>query len=126
MAIRDTSSQDRVIAPQVNRKRRAAMIGGAVVVVALVAWIAPSAWRLFAAGRSVSASRLQIAAVERGPFVRDIAAEGSVVAAVSPTLYAAAPGAVTLKVHAGDAVTKGEVIAVIDSPELTNKLAQEQ
>lgn len=126
MAIRDTSSQDRVIAPQVNRKRRAAMIGGAVVVVALVAWIAPSAWRLFAAGRSVSASRLQIAAVERGPFVRDIAAEGSVVAAVSPTLYASAPGAVVLKAHAGDAVKKDQVVAIIDSPELKNKLAQEQ
>jgi HlyD family secretion protein len=126
MAIKDTSSQDRVITPRVDGKRRAMQIGAAVVAVALFAWIAPSAWRLFAAGRSVSAARLQIATVERGPFVRDIAAEGSVVAAVSPTLYASAPGAVVLKVHAGDAVTKGEVIAVIDSPELTNKLAQEQ
>jgi HlyD family secretion protein len=126
MAIKDTSSQDRAITPRVDGKRRAMQVGAAVVVVMLMAWIAPSAWRLFAAGRSVSAARLQIATVERGPFVRDIAAEGSVVAAVSPTLYATAPGAVTLKVHAGDAVTKGEVIAVIDSPELTNKLAQEQ
>ena len=126
MAIKDTSSQDRVITPRVDGKRRAMQIGAAVVAVALIAWIAPSAWRLFAAGRSVSAARLQIATVERGPFVRDIAAEGSVVAAVSPTLYASAPGAVVLKVHAGDAVTKGEVIAVIDSPELANKLAQEQ
>ena len=126
MAIKDTSSQDRVITPRVDGKRRAMQIGAAVVAVALIAWIAPSAWRLFAAGRSVSVARLQIATVERGPFVRDIAAEGSVVAAVSPTLYASAPGAVVLKVHAGDAVTKGEVIAVIDSPELANKLAQEQ
>ena len=126
MAIKDTSSQDRVITPRVDGKRRAMQIGAAVVAVALIAWIAPSAWRLFAAGRSVSAARLQVATVERGPFVRDIAAEGSVVAAVSPTLYASAPGAVVLKVHAGDAVTKGEVIAVIDSPELANKLAQEQ
>ena len=126
MAIRDTSSQDRVIAPQVNRKRRVMQIGAAAVIVISIVWLVPSAWRLFTAGRSVSASRLQIATVERGPFVRDIAAEGSVVAAVSPTLYASAPGAVALKVHAGDAVTKGEVVAVIDSPELTNKLAQEQ
>ncbi|MBS0571178.1 MAG: efflux RND transporter periplasmic adaptor subunit [Proteobacteria bacterium] len=126
MAIKDTSSQDRVITPRVDGKRRAMKIGAVVGAVALIAWIAPSAWRLFTAGRSVSAARLQVATVERGAFVRDIAAEGSVVAAVSPTLYAAAPGAVVLKVHAGDAVTKGEVIAVIDSPELTNKLAQEQ
>jgi HlyD family secretion protein len=126
MAIRDTSSQDRVLAPSVDKKRRAMLIGAVVVGFLLIAWIAPSAWRLFTAGRSVSAARLQIATVERGPFVRDIAAEGSVVAAVSPTLYAAAPGAVVLKVHAGDAVKKGDVVAVIDSPELKNKLAQEQ
>ena len=126
MAIKDTSSQDRIIAPQVNRKRRAMQVGGAVVALLVIAWLAPSAWRLFTAGRSVSAARLQIATVERGAFVRDIAAEGSVVAAVSPTLYASAPGAVVLKVHAGDAVTKDQVVAVIDSPELKNKLAQEQ
>jgi HlyD family secretion protein len=126
MAIRDTSSQDRLIVSQVDRKRRALQIGAGVVALLVLAWLLPSAWRLMTAGRSVSAARLQIATVERGPFVRDIAAEGSVVAAVSPTLYASAPGAVTLKVHAGDAVTKGEVIAVIDSPELASKLAQEQ
>jgi HlyD family secretion protein len=126
MAIKDTSSQDRIIAPQVNHKRRALLIGGAVVALLVIAWLAPSAWRLFTAGRSVSAARLQIATVERGAFVRDIAAEGSVVAAVSPTLYASAPGAVVLKVHAGDAVQKDQVVAVIDSPELKNKLAQEQ
>jgi HlyD family secretion protein len=126
MAIKDTSSQDRVITPRVDPGRRVKRVVVAVVVVALVAWIAPSAWRLFGAGRSVSAARLQLATVARGPFVRDIAAEGSVVAAVSPTLYASAPGAVVLKVHAGDAVKKGDVVAVIDSPELKNKLAQEQ
>lgn len=126
MAIKDTSSQDRIIAPQVNRKRRAMQAGGAIVALLVIAWLAPSTWRLFTAGRSVSASRLQIGTVERGEFVRDIAAEGSVVAAVSPTLYASAPGAVVLKVHAGDAVTKDQVVAVIDSPELKNKLAQEQ
>jgi len=49
-----------------------------------------------------------------------------VVAAVSPTMYATSGGAVTVKVHAGDTVKKGQVLAVIDSPELTNKLAQEE
>jgi HlyD family secretion protein len=74
----------------------------------------------------VSASRLAFATVERGLFVRDIAAEGKVVAANSPTLYAGYNGSVTLKVRAGDGVRKGQLLAVIDSPELINKLAQEQ
>jgi HlyD family secretion protein len=86
----------------------------------------PGVMRLFSADASVSASRLSFATVQRGPFVRDIAAEGKVVAAVSPTLYATSGGAVTLKVHAGDTVKKGQVLATIDSPELTNKLAQEE
>jgi HlyD family secretion protein len=41
-------------------------------------------------------------------------------------LYARSAGTVTLDVHAGDKVTKGQVLAEIDSPELTNKLKQEQ
>lgn len=126
MSIRDTSATDRVIEKRFDKKKWMILGGVGVLVVVLLVWLLPGALRLFSAGSSVSASRLQIATVERGPFVRDIAADGRVVAAVSPTLYANAAGAVTLKVHAGDAVKQGQVLAVIASPELTNKLAQEQ
>ena len=124
--IRDTSAQDRLVEVKPNRKRRLILLGTGVLVLALLAWLAPGIGRLFSASASVSSSRLAFATVERGPFVRDIAAEGKVVAAVSPTLYATSGGAVTLKVHAGDTVKVGQVLATIVSPELTNKLAQEQ
>ncbi|HEX5304868.1 MAG TPA: efflux RND transporter periplasmic adaptor subunit [Dyella sp.] len=124
--IRDTSAQDRLVEVKPNRKRRFALIGVGIAVVAGLAIAMPGAMRLFSADASVSASRLAFATVSRGPFVRDIAAEGKVVAAVSPTLYATSGGAVTLKVHAGDTVKQGDVLATIVSPELTNKLAQEQ
>ena len=124
--IRDTSAQDRMVEVKPNRKRRLILLGGGIVVLALLAWLAPGIGRLFSASASVSSSRLAFATVERGLFVRDIAAEGKVVAAVSPTLYATYGGAVTLQVHAGDTVKKQQVLAVIDSPELRNKLAQEQ
>ncbi|MET0331757.1 MAG: HlyD family efflux transporter periplasmic adaptor subunit, partial [Dyella sp.] len=124
--IRDTSAQDRLVEVKPNRKRLLWLIGGGVLVLAALAYMLPQASRLFSADASVSASRLAFANVERGPFVRDIAAEGKVVAAVSPTLYATYGGAVAMKVHAGDSVHKGQLLAVIDSPELTNKLAQEQ
>jgi len=126
MSIRDTSAQDRMIEKRVSKKKLGILAAIGVVVLALLIWLVPGALRLFSAGSSVSASRLQIASVERGSFVRDIAADGRVVAAVSPTLYANAAGAVVLQVHAGDKVTKGEVLAVIASPELNNKLAQEE
>jgi HlyD family secretion protein len=126
MMIRDTSAQDRLVEVKPNRKRRLILLGVGVLALGLVAWLAPGIGRLFSASASVSSSRLAFATVERGPFVRDIAAEGKVVAAVSPTLYATSGGAVTLKVHAGDTVKIGQVLATIVSPELTNKLAQEQ
>ncbi|WP_266156682.1 efflux RND transporter periplasmic adaptor subunit [Dyella silvatica] len=123
--IRDTSAQDRLVEVKPTRKRLL-MIGGGVAVLAVLALVLPQASRLFSADASVSSSRLTFGVVERGLFVRDIAAEGKVVAAVSPTLYATSGGAVTLKVHAGDSVKKDQVLASIVSPELTNKLAQEQ
>ncbi len=126
MMIRDTSAQDRLVEVKSNRKRQLIMLGAGVIVLGLLAWLAPGIGRLFSASASVSSSRLAFATVERGLFVRDIAAEGKVVAAVSPTMYATYGGAVTLQVHAGDTVKKGQVLAVVDSPELHNKLAQEQ
>ncbi|HKR75867.1 MAG TPA: efflux RND transporter periplasmic adaptor subunit [Rhodanobacter sp.] len=124
--IRDTSAQDRIVEVKPNRKRRMLFIGGGVALLVVLALAMPGILRLFSADASVSASRLAFATVERGPFVRDIAAEGKVVAANSPTLYATYGGAAVLKVRAGDVVKKGQVLAVVDSPELRNKLAQEQ
>lgn len=122
--IRDTSAQDRPIAPSPRRRwQLAAAVLGAV---ALVALALPALLRWGGAQASVNASRLTIATVERGTLVRDVAGEGKVVAAVSPTLYAGEGGAVVLQVHAGDAVSKGQLLAVIDSPTLASKLAQER
>jgi len=123
--IRDTSSQDTVIAAP-PRRRRLMAVAGAAAVLALGAWSLPHARQMLGTGGSVSVERLGLDDVGRGPFVRDIQAEGRVVAAFSPTLFAPAAGAVTLQVHAGDSVRKGQVLATIASPELSAKLAQEQ
>lgn len=125
--IRDTSAQDRPIAaPGASGQRKLVYIAGAAVVVLLALWIAPNLARVLSVGNSVSLARLRVADVKRGNLVRDVAAQGRVVAAVSPTVYAPATGTVSLAVHAGDNVEKDQVIAELDSPELTNKLAQEQ
>ena len=124
--IRDTSATDRLVEVRPSRKRKLLIAGAGVAVVVAIAFAIPHIGTLFSADSSVSASRLTFATVSRGPFVRDIAAEGKVVAAVSPTMYAASAGAVVLKVHAGDVVKKDQVLAVITSPELTSKLAQEK
>lgn len=124
--IRDTSAQDNVIKPAASarRNRKPWLIGGiaGAAVLALAVWVI-SGW--MSGGRSFDASRVRVAEVTRGDLVRDISADGRVIAANSPTLYAIAGGTVALKVVAGDVVKKGQALAEIDSPELRSKLAQE-
>jgi len=123
--LRDTSAQDRVIEPQSAFKRHRKIIIAVLALALALILLAVYLMRYSGAGVSVDRARVAIASVERGSFVRDIAADGQVVAAVSPTLYANALGTVTLKAHAGDSVVKGQVLAVVDSPDLTAKLSQE-
>ncbi|MGA2189326.1 MAG: efflux RND transporter periplasmic adaptor subunit [Steroidobacteraceae bacterium] len=125
VTLRDTAGQDRPIErPSLWSRHRTLGIAVLAAVIALGVLLAYLV-RVSGAGASVDRARVTIATVERGSFVRDVAADGQVVAAVSPTLYANVPGTVTLKVHAGDTVAKGQVLATLDSPDLTAKLAQE-
>jgi len=123
--IRDTSGQDTVIAAPPGQRRRRIAIGTAVAVAAVAGIVAlTSAWR--STSHSVSSERLRIAEVTRGTLVRDAAVNGRVVAAISPTLHAAATGTVTLKVNAGDRVKKGDIVAEVESPDLEDQYKREQ
>ncbi|MFL6657417.1 MAG: efflux RND transporter periplasmic adaptor subunit [Massilia sp.] len=123
--IRDTSSQDAVIsaAPAVKHRRRA-LIAAGVAAVVVVAALLVSGYR--SSDKSINASRLRVAEVTRGTLIRDAAVNGRVVAAVSPTLYSTAPSTVTLKVAAGDTVKRGQILALLESPDLSDALKREQ
>src|SRR5690606_2046909 len=124
--IPDTSAQDRPLshAGQPPAWRRWLLPAAAAAgVLVLAGWVV-SGWS--AGARSYDASRLRIAEVKRGDLVRDLSADGRVITANSPVLYAIAGGTVSLQVVAGDVVEKGQVLAVIDSPELRSKLVQEE
>jgi HlyD family secretion protein len=122
--IRDTSQQDALIAPLPGtRVKRGAVWIGAVIALLAVGVYLLAAWR--GSEASVSAARLRIAEVTRGTLVRDASVNGRVVAAVSPTLYAKAPSTVNLKVAAGDTVRKDQVLAVLESPDLSDALKRE-
>jgi HlyD family secretion protein len=125
--IRDTSAQDRPIEPsQLLGRRRTRLIIGTGIGVVVLAGIVTLSRHWMAAEASVSRQEIRVAEVTRGPFVRDVASQGTVVAAVSPTLYAEAPGTVHFAVHAGDSVKRGAALATLDSPELRNELQREQ
>jgi len=96
-----------------------------VLVVVVLAWLAAPMFQRWAnATISVPFDRVRVATVTRGDLVRDVSVQGRVVAAVSPTLYATAPGTITLNVEAGERVVEGQVVGVVHSPDLANQLEQ--
>ena len=124
--IRGTESQDAPLSvqarPASGHRGALAIAGGALLLVLL--GLAFKGW--LGTAQMISRERLRLATVSRGHFVRDAAAEGTVVAAVSPTLFAVAPGTVSYAVRAGDTVKKGQLLATLESPALTNELQREQ
>lgn len=108
-----------------SRGVRIAAIGAAAGLVLLAAAF-PTIRRWARADRSIAASQVRIGEVTRGTLVRDASADGRIVAALHPTLFTPSAGIVSLAVKAGDSVTKGQVLARVDSPELKSKLAQER
>ncbi|HEU5134452.1 MAG TPA: HlyD family efflux transporter periplasmic adaptor subunit [Steroidobacteraceae bacterium] len=127
IAMRGTESQDRVVAtPNTRRtfvRRYGVMIGAGLALLLFVVWSA-RAW--LSSEKVIPRERLRTAVVERGPFVRDVAATGIVVAAVSPTLFAEAPGTIIYKVRAGDSVKAGDVLGRVESAALTNEYERER
>ena len=99
---------------------------GAIVlllVLGAIAWMLKG-WS--SSDATVAMDKVRIATVTRGQFLSDVAAQATIVAAVSPTLYAPAPGTVTYTRNAGDTVRKDDELATLDSPALRNEYDRER
>ncbi len=114
------------LAPQDPRRKYLLLAGIGIAIVAAVLLAAPSVKRWANATVSVPFERVRTAVVTKGNLVRDVSVQGRIVAAVSPTLYATASGTITMEVDAGERVLAGQVLAHVDSPELTNSLQQSE
>ncbi|MEM7277411.1 MAG: efflux RND transporter periplasmic adaptor subunit [Pseudomonadota bacterium] len=124
--IRDTSSQD-VVRPQQSRRTRNGAIAAAGLLLLVAGFfVIPVIQQWLDTDRTAARAQLRFATVTREAFVRDVNAQGVVVAAVSPSVFATSAGTVSLHVKAGDPVNAGDLIASIDSPELDNELEREQ
>lgn len=95
-----------------------------MLIIALAWLAAPVVQRWANATITIPLERVRVATVTRGDLVRDVSVQGRVVAAVSPTLYSTAPGTITLQVEAGERVIEGQVVGIVDSPDLANQLEQ--
>jgi len=124
--MRDTSGQDVQIEP--SSLKKSLVIKGIIaiaVIAAFIIFVLPKFNSMFSSDLTIAKERLRFATVEQGNLQRDIGVQGKVVAANSPTLYATAPGIVSLFIKAGDNVEKGQILAEVDSPQLNNRYAQE-
>jgi HlyD family secretion protein len=123
--IRDTSATDVALTkPAVGRPWRR-WITAIAIAAAVIAGGGYVVSRWLSSESTIDRSRIRIGRVARGTLTRDVVADGRVVAANSPTLYAVAAGTVEFLVRPGDKVVTGQVVARIDSPELQSKLTQE-
>ncbi len=123
--IRDTSGQDAILAaPPVWRRKKIWILGLLIVSFLIIGFALLRAYGN--SSKSINSARIKVAQVTRGTLVRDVAVNGRMVAAISPTLYSTASSTVTLKVKAGDMVKKGDIVAELESPDLTSLLKREQ
>lgn len=125
--IRTTEGQDAPVEdkrPHWKRRKVLYIAGGALaLIIVLLVWLLTQ-WSDLK--NTVSTDRLRVVAVTKGHFIRDVAAQGTVIAAVNPTLFAIAPGTINYIVRAGDTVTKGQALATLDSPALRNEHDRER
>ena len=126
MKITDTSAQDTVITPKKSAKNYALVSLLCLTIIIAIAILYPYFSRWSGSSMSISADLIRIGTVKRGDFIRDLSIQGRVVAAISPKLYSPAQGTITFLVEAGDSVLQSQILATIDSPELSNQLKQEQ
>jgi HlyD family secretion protein len=129
VSIRGTQAQDIKVAGSPGQRHRELLrrywVYGAVGIALLTfAILAARAW--LSSEKVIPRERMRTAMVERGPFIRDVAATGLVVAAVSPTLFAEAPGTISYKVRAGDAVKAGDILGSVESAALMNEYERER
>jgi HlyD family secretion protein len=126
--IAEPSRTDEPLTSRAGRFGHGLRPGHRVAIGAILALAAAGAlawWAWASAEPGVRRSALRMAVAEQGTLVRDAQVGGRTVAAASPTLVAPAAGHVTLAVRAGDAVARGQVLARIESPELTAERARE-
>jgi len=120
--IKDTSGQDTVLVPSsTKRLKLPLLIGGCALLVSALVW---ASLGTDSVSKSLSRSDITTATLFVGTLTRDVATTGKIVAANAPILYSTEEGTVTLLSNPGDSVDKGDVVAKLDSPRLSNQLDQ--
>ncbi len=124
--IRDTLGQDKVITTKTKYKPMYLAGAGVLALLAVSVFSIPLFSQLLSTDLVLTKNAIQTAKVTRGDLIEDIFVQGKTLAAINPAVYAIAAGTVTLHVKAGDTIEQGQQLLSIDSPELRNRLLQEE
>ena len=117
---------DRPVAKPRWSRQRSLLLATAVILVSGFLFLYPAMRRWATAETSVSLSRIRVGTVSRGDLIRDVSAQGNIVAAFSPTLTSPARGTARVEVNPGEVVRSGQVLVRVDSPEVESRLGQER
>lgn len=120
--IKDTSGQDTLLVPSITKRLKTPMIiAGCTLLVSALVW---ASFGTDNVSKSLNRRDITTATLYVGTLTRDVATTGKIVAANAPILYSTEEGTVTLLSNPGDTVNKGDVVAKLDSPRLSNQLEQ--
>jgi HlyD family secretion protein len=118
---------DRPVSDSAARtKKRIIWSAVALLMLALVALFLPSLRRWAESEISIDISRVRIGGVTRGDLIRDVSVDGRVVAAFHPTVFAQTEGIARLQVSAGQVIEQGQILGLVESPELESRARQER
>ena len=120
--IQDTSKQDVVVKPKRRTKFWMVSLASVFILGGLGYVLASSP----SADISIERESLKVHTVSKGNLIRDIITTGKIIAANAPQVYSPEQGYVLLNVMAGDFISEGDIVAIVDSPELQSTLKQEQ
>ncbi|MCP4901272.1 MAG: HlyD family efflux transporter periplasmic adaptor subunit [bacterium] len=123
--IPDTEGMDRPVERGRTLNRWVVAAGAVVVLGMAIVLLRPAVSRWMSTDRSVARAQLRFATVTRGDLEYTVAVQGRVVAASQPTIFSPADGIVSIKVREGQQVEAGDVLAIVESPELESRLRQE-
>ena len=107
-----------------NRTKKWIISIAALAAVACLYTVYQFTYAFLSADTYFNRAKLRTAVVQAGRFERNVPVEGEVVSTRNATLYAEATGHVSLRVKEGEAVSKGQLLAELDNPELASELDQ--
>lgn len=123
--IADTAAQDLPVKIKKKYSYIFLIATPSVVILAVLGYVLFYIAQSSAADVVVKNESIRVATVKRGNLVREVVAQGRIIAANSPTLFGAEQGYISLNVKAGDKVEQDQVLATITSPDLNELLARE-